>query len=140
MRLISWNVNGIRAIHKKEKILPFILKEKPDILGIQEIKCSDEHIPLEIRNIKGYFSYFAPSKVKKGYSGVAVYTKIKPERVVYGLGIKKFDDEGRLLELHFQDFIFFNVYFPNGGGGPERLAYKLEFYDLFLSHIERLKK
>ncbi|MEK7582086.1 MAG: exodeoxyribonuclease III [Patescibacteria group bacterium] len=140
MYLVSWNINGIRAVHKKNKILPLFISENPDILAFQEIKAEFNQIPEEIKDIKGYFSYFAPSKVKKGYSGVAVYTKIKPDKVEYGIGIRKFDDEGRVLELHFKDFIFFNIYFPNGGGGPERLAYKLEFYDAFLSHIEKLKK
>ncbi|OGZ03984.1 MAG: exodeoxyribonuclease III [Candidatus Lloydbacteria bacterium RIFCSPHIGHO2_01_FULL_41_20] len=139
MRLISWNVNGIRAVHKKGA-LDIFLKQKADIFCFQEIKADETQIPEETRNISGYFSYFASSKVKKGYSGVAVYTKEEPEKVIYGLGVKKFDDEGRLLELHFKDFIFFNVYFPNGGGGSERLAYKLEFYDAFLTHIEKIRK
>ncbi|MEK7558456.1 MAG: exodeoxyribonuclease III [Patescibacteria group bacterium] len=139
MRLISWNVNGLRAVHKKGA-LDIFLKQKPDIFCFQETKAEVEQLPEEIKNVPGYFSYFASSKAKKGYSGVAVYTKIKPKNVEYGLGIKKFDDEGRLLALHFEDFILFNVYFPNGSGGPERLAYKLEFYDAFLSYIEKLKK
>jgi len=140
MRLISWNVNGLRAIHRKEAFLKFVAKEKPDILAIQETKADELQLPDEVRNMPGYFSYFASSKIKKGYSGVAVYTKEKPIEVIYGFGIKKFDDEGRLLELHFKDFIFFNIYFPNGGGGPHRIEYKLEFYDFFLAHIEKLKK
>ena len=80
------------------------------------------------------------SKIKKGYSGVAVYTKVKPEKVEYGIGVEEFDTEGRLLAVYFKDFVLFNVYFPNGGGGPERLDYKLRFYDAFLKHIEKIEK
>lgn len=138
MRLISWNVNGLRALHKKGAFA-FFLKEKPDIFAIQETKADEAQCHEETRIVPDYHVYFASSKVKKGYSGVAVYSKIKPNEVKLGMGIKKFDDEGRLLELHYDDFIFFNVYFPNGGG-PERLAYKLEFYDAFLAHIEKLRK
>ena len=139
MKIISWNVNGIRAVHKKGAFGDF-LKQKADIFCIQETKAEESQLVDEIKNISGYFSYFSSSKIKKGYSGVAVYTKIKPEKVEYGIGIKKFDDEGRLLALHFKDFVLFNVYFPNGGQGPHRIEYKLEFYDEFLSFIEKLKK
>lgn len=139
MRLISWNVNGIRALHKKGAF-GFFLNERPDIFAIQETKADELQCHEETRIVPDYHVYFASSKVKKGYSGVAIYTKIKPNEVHYGMGIPKFDDEGRLLELHFDDFIFFNVYFPNGGGGPARLAYKLEFYDAFLAHAEKLRK
>jgi exodeoxyribonuclease III len=139
MRLISWNVNGIRALHKKGAF-DFFLKEKPDVFVLQETKAESSQCPPEVQNVPGYHAYFASSKVKKGYSGVAVYSKLQPKEVKYGMGIKKFDDEGRLLEVHYDDFVLLNVYFPNGGGGPERLAYKLEFYDAFLAHIENLRK
>ncbi len=145
MKLISWNVNGIRAWYKKGA-LDEILKQNPDILCFQETKAHPEQLSPQILNIPGYYSYFDHSKIKKGYSGVAVYTKIKPDKIKYGMGIEKFDQEGRLLELHFKNFagkkdvVLFNVYFPNGGGGPERLSYKLEFYDTFLSYIEKLRK
>ena len=97
-------------------------------------------MPEEVRNPQGYFSYFDHSKLKKGYSGVAVFTKIEPEKVEYGMGIEEFDQEGRLLALFFKDFVLLNIYFPNGGGGPARLDYKLRFYDAFLNYIEKLRK
>jgi len=145
MELISWNVNGIRAWYKKD-VLGEILKQNPDILCLQETKAHPDQLPPELLNITGYNVYFDHSKTKKGYSGVAVYTKEKPDLIKYGMGIEKLDQEGRLLELHFKNFagkkdvVLFNIYFPNGGGGPERLSYKLEFYDHFLSHIEKLRK
>ncbi len=140
IRVISWNVNGLRAIHRKDGFLDFVKKENPDILCLQETKASEDQLPDELRPIAGYYAYFASSKVKKGYSGVAIYTKEKPAKIEYGLGIKKFDDEGRTLVAHFKDFVLLNVYFPNGGGGPDRLKYKLDFYDAFLEYIEKLRK
>lgn len=97
-------------------------------------------MPDEVRETPGYFSYFASSEVRKGYSGVATYSKTEPHTVEYGMGIKKFDQEGRLIAAYFDDFVLLNVYFPNGGGGPDRLKYKLDFYDAFLDHIETLRK
>ena len=139
-KIISWNVNGLRATHKNGYFLPFVEKEKPDILCLQETKADPEQLPAEVRNPNGYFSYFSNSKVKKGYSGVALYSKIKPKKVEYGMGIPKFDDEGRILIAYYKDFVLLNVYFPNGGGGPARLKYKLDFYDEFLKFIDKLKK
>jgi exodeoxyribonuclease-3 len=140
MKIISWNVNGLRAVHRKELFLPFIKKEKPDILCLQETKAEEVQLPEEIKNIPGYFGYFSHSKGRKGYSGVGIYTKIEPEQIEEGMGIKKFDDEGRLLTLYFKNFVLLNVYFPNGGGESHRLKYKLDFYEEFLKHIEKLKK
>jgi len=140
MKLISWNVNGLRAIHRKDGFLDFMKKNKPDMLGLQETKASEEQLPDELRAIPGYHAYFASSKVKKGYSGVALYTKEEPLKVEFGLGIKKFDDEGRTIIAQYKDFVLLNVYFPNGGGGPHRLKYKLDFYDAFLAYIEKLRK
>jgi exodeoxyribonuclease-3 len=139
MRLLSWNVNGLRAVHRNGYFKDF-LKEKPDIFCLQETKASPLQLPDEVLHISGYHAYFASSRVRKGYSGVATYSSIEPKDVAYGMEIEKFDREGRLLTLHFRDFILFNVYFPNGGGGPHRLKYKLDFYDAFLEHIERLRK
>jgi len=140
IKIISWNVNGLRAVHRKDGFLGFIKKQNPDILCLQETKASPEQLPDEIHNIPGYYSYFAVSKVKKGYSGVVIYTKEKPQKVEYGVGIKKFDEEGRTLVAYYKNFILLNVYFPNGGGGPDRLKYKLDFYDAFLKFIEKLRK
>ncbi|MGB2580678.1 MAG: exodeoxyribonuclease III [Minisyncoccia bacterium] len=139
MKLISWNVNGLRAIHKKGNFAD-ILKKDADILCLQETKVEAEQLPDEVRAPKGYFAYFSHSKMRKGYSGVAVYSKIRPEKVEEGMGLKDMDKEGRLLVLYYQDFVLLNCYFPNGGGGPERLKYKLDFYDAFLGFTERLRK
>lgn len=140
MKLASWNVNGLRAIHKKGNFTE-IIKKNFDILCLQETKVEAEQLPEEVRAPKGYFSYFSHSKRRKGYSGVAVYTKIKPEKVEEGMDIKDIDDEeGRLLVLYYKDFVLLNCYFPNGGGGPARLKYKLEFYEAFLRFTEKLHR
>ena len=138
MKIISWNVNGLRSIGRNG-FWKDILKQDPDILCLQETKAEAEQLPDEVRNPTGYHAYFASSKLRKGYSGVAMYTKEEPEKVEYGMGIKKFDDEGRTLVLYFKEFVLLNVYFPNGGGGPHRLEYKLEFYDVFLKFIDALQ-
>lgn len=139
MKIISWNVNGLRAIHNKG-YFEGILKENPDILCLQETKAEAEQLSEIVRNPAGYFSYFNHSKKRKGYSGVAVYTKQKPDKVEEGMGVETMDQEGRLLVAYYPEFVILNCYFPNGGGGPERLAYKLEFYDHFLKFIEKLHK
>lgn len=138
MRIISWNVNGLRAVAKRGDF-NWVNKEKPDILCLQEVKAEADQLPAEIRDAPGYFSYFSHSKGRKGYSGVAMYTKIKPEKIEYGMGVDKYDQEGRMIVAYYKDFVLLNVYFPNGGGGPERLQYKLEFYDEFLKFINKIK-
>ena len=135
---MTWNVNGLRAVHRNGYWTEF-LRTKPDIFCLQETKAEAEQLPAEVREAPGYHAYFASSKLRKGYSGVAIYSKEKPIKVEYGMGIKKFDDEGRTLVAHYADFVLLNVYFPNGGGGPERLKYKLEFYDAFLEYIDVLR-
>ncbi len=139
MRLVSWNVNGLRAITKKG-FVEWFHETQPDILGLQEIKSEPSQLSEEVRAPVGYHAYFSPSRTRKGYSGVALYSKRPPLKVEYGIGIERFDSEGRIIIGHFEDFVLLNVYFPNGGGGPERLRYKFEFYDAFLEYIERLRK
>jgi exodeoxyribonuclease-3 len=138
MKIISWNVNGLRANVKKGGF-DWFLNESPDIYCLQETKAEPEQLEEGIRNPAGYHSYFDHSKGRKGYSGVAVYSKAEPEKVEYGLGIEKYDQEGRFLALFFKGFVLLNIYFPNGGGGPDRLKFKLEFYDEFLSYINKLR-
>jgi exodeoxyribonuclease-3 len=141
MKITSWNVNGLRALHRQGYWDKF-LKMSPDIFCFQETKAEPGQLAPEVQNPEGYFSYFSSSETKKGYSGVATYTKEKPKKVEYGIGIKEFDQEGRILITHFDKFVLFNVYFPNGGRGSEgpRIQYKLDFYDAFLKYIEKLKK
>ncbi len=139
MHIISWNVNGLRALHNKGK-WQTILAESPDILCLQETKAHPEQLPEEARNPVGYHSYFDHAKAKMGYSGVAIFTKVKPEKIVEGLGVPEFDQEGRLLTAYFKDFVLINGYFPNGGGPAERLKYKLGFFAEFLKFVEKIRK
>jgi len=123
--------------------------KRQDIYCIQEVKAEAGQLEDGVCNPPGYFSYFDHSKGRKGYSGVAVYTKIKPEKVEYGMNQPEFDQEGRFLALFFNEgslgkgfpkIALLNIYFPNGGGGPERLKFKLKYYDIFLDYIDDLKK
>lgn len=140
MKIISWNTNGLRATVKQGFFTPLFAFNNPDIVCFQETKCEKEQLDDSTQNLKGYHSYFSHSKNKKGYSGVAIYSKEIPEKVEYGIGIKEFDDEGRIVIAYYKDFVLINCYFPNGGGGPVRLQYKLEFYDAFLIFINKLKE
>lgn len=149
MRIISWNTNGLRATIKQGYFNPLFDNYQPDIVCFQETKCEKEQLPEEIlrpsfakatTGEEGYHSYFSSSKGKKGYSGVAIYSKEEPNKVEYGIGIPKFDDEGRILIAYYKKFILINCYFPNGGGGEERLKYKLDFYDAFLKFINKMRK
>ncbi|MDR2191363.1 MAG: exodeoxyribonuclease III [Endomicrobium sp.] len=137
MKIVSWNVNGIRSAYKKG-FADWLVKCGADIVCIQESKAQKEQFPKELAEIKGYNFYCVCAK-KKGYSGVAVWSKIKPEAVYYGIENEIFDEEGRVLRLDFKDFVLFNVYFPNGGASPERLKYKLNFYDYFLEYLKKIK-
>lgn len=139
LRILSWNVNGIRAIQKKG-FVDWTLKENPDILCLQETKAHPDQLTDDLLNINDYKSFFSASTVKKGYSGVAVYTKSNPIKVEYGFGIPRFDDEGRILVLDYKDFVLINIYFPNGKMSPERLQYKMDFYEAFLDYANRLVK
>ncbi len=139
MKIVSWNVNGLRALHKKGAF-SVIFESDPDILCLQEVKAEAEQLPDEVRNVPGFYSYFDHSKGRKGYSGVALYTKIKPEKVEYVMGNDLLDREGRLIAAYYKDFVLINVYFPNGGGGPERLKFKLDFYDAFLAYVKKITK
>jgi len=139
MKIISWNVNGIRALYKKGD-WQWLLDESPDIFCLQETKAEPGQLPEEVRNPSGYHSFFDFSKDKKGYSGVAIFSKKEPHKVEYVMGVDVLDREGRLVSAFFNDFVLLNVYFPNGGSGPARLAYKLNFYKEFLKYINTLRK
>lgn len=139
MKILCWNVNGIRAIHKKG-FTEWMKEANPDILCLNETKASPEQLPDELLNIPGYTSYFSSSTVKKGYSGVAIYTKEKPLKVSHGYGDPRFDDEGRIIIAEYKNFTLINNYYPNGKASPERLKYKLDFYEAFLDYANALKK
>jgi exodeoxyribonuclease-3 len=137
-RILSWNVNGIRAVWKKG-FLDWITKDNPDILCLQETKAQEDQLGEEILKCNNYKSYFF-SAVKKGYSGVAVYTREEPLSVRSGFENTIFDSEGRVLEVEYNDFVLFNVYFPNGGRGPERVKYKLDFYEALFNRAQVARK
>jgi exodeoxyribonuclease III len=138
MKLISWNVNGIRACAKKG-FIEWINEEKPDVLGLQETKAHEEQLDESITKIGNYSSDWFSAE-KKGYSSVAIYSNIEPIKVVKGLGVPKFDNEGRVIRHDYKDFTFFTIYFPNGERNEERLQYKLDFYEACLKHFEDLRK
>lgn len=138
MRLISWNVNGIRAISKKG-FLEWFVRESPDILCLQETKCHPDQLTDQLLNIEPYHSFWSAAE-RKGYSGVVIYTRQKPQEVIEGLGVEKFDHEGRTLIAVYDDFILYNIYYPNGGSGNKRVPFKISFYDAFLKHVNKHKK
>jgi exodeoxyribonuclease-3 len=133
------NVNGIRAFHKKGAFAELV-SLNADIIGIQETKAVEDQLSGELTSPSGYHAYFDSATERKGYSGVAVYTKVEPEKVVRGLGITEMDHEGRLLQLHFKDFIFVTCYFPNGGRDEEHFQFKLRYYKEFLKLMKQLEK
>jgi exodeoxyribonuclease-3 len=137
LRLLSRNVNGLRAIHKKG-FYGWLIKDMPDVLCLQETKVQDDQIPPQLKSIPGYFSYFN-SGDRKGYGGVGLYSRKEPESVKFTLEIEGFDDEHRAIAADYGDFLLFNVYFPNGKASRERLDYKLRFYDIFLDYIDKIK-
>ncbi len=135
IKLVSWNVNGLRAVWKKGFMESF-RKMDADIVALQETKIQESQITGEMRNIPEYESHWSCAAEKKGYSGVGVYTRIPPKSVRRGIGVPAFDNEGRILELDFGEFLFYNVYFPNGQMSEERLQYKLDFYQAFFDHVD----
>jgi exodeoxyribonuclease-3 len=130
-------VNGIRAIDKKG-FFNWFQKQNPDILCLQEIKATPDQIPPHLKNTPNYYISFNSAE-RKGYSGVATYSKQKPVSIKNGFGIERFDKEGRINIHEFPDFTLFNIYYPNGKKNDERLNYKLDFYDTFLSYADNLK-
>jgi len=138
MKILSWNVNGIRAAYKKG-LLEWIREQAPDMLCLQETKAAEDQIPAGLREIEGYRSYFSVAD-RKGYSGVALFTRAEPRRVEITFGRKKIAHEGRILAATYDDFVLFNIYFPNGKSSDERLRYKMQFYDAFLEHADQRRK
>ena len=138
IRILSWNVNGIRAVYKKG-FMDWFTEEQPDILCIQETKAREEQLPDDLLNVPGYKSYFCWGE-RKGYSGVATFSREEPANIAYSTGTDSLDDEGRILITRHGDIMLFNVYFPNGKKDKERLQYKLDFYDRFLDYLEPMRK
>lgn len=137
MKIISWNVNGLRAV-TRNGFTEIVKQLQPDILCLQETKLQQEQVPEEVQQLADFHQHWHFAE-RKGYSGVATFSKIKPKEVVTGIGIEKFDREGRVLTSYYEDFILFNIYFPNGQRDHGRVEYKLEFYAELLNIINRLR-
>ncbi len=152
MKIVTWNVNGYRSITgqnpkkkydkviKKNFLFEYIDKTNPDIVCLQETKAAVEQINEDLRQPEGYHSNYYSSKKKKGYSGVATFSKEEPKEVNNELGEERFDVEGRFIETRFNDFILLNIYFPKGYADSERLDFKLDFYDYVMDYLSDLKK
>jgi len=138
MKIVSWNVNGLRAVYKKG-FLKWFRKADADIVCLQEIKANEDQIDKSLINPKGYYSYFNSAK-RKGYSGVLVYTKKKPISVKRRLEMKRFDREGRILEMKCKDFTLINLYLPHGGREKENLPYKLKVYRKLVKKVKNKRK
>lgn len=134
-KYISWNVNGLRAVIKKG-FLEYIKEEKPDIIGLQEIKLSEGQLDLEIPGYNMYYNYAE----RKGYSGTAIFTKEKPINVTYGIGIEEHDNEGRVITAEFSEYYFVTVYTPNSKDKLLRLDYRMIWEDEFLKYLKNLEK
>ena len=138
-RLFSWNVNGIRSCARKG-FVEWLDRERPDILGLQETRALPEQLEDAVRQPEGFDVHYHPAE-RKGYSGVALYTRVEPKSVVLGgLGDPSFDDEGRLIIADYGDFLFYTGYFPNGGNDLSRVPYKLEFSEAVLQHAEARRR
>ena len=138
IKVLCWNVNGIRAA-RRSGFLEWLDKKSPDVLCIQETKAHPEQLDKELREPAGYHTYWNYPE-RKGYSGVATFSKEEPIKVQNGFGFPEFDMEGRVIISEHPGFTLFNVYFPNGKKNEERLSYKLRFYDAFLDFIEPLRQ
>lgn len=137
MRLLSWNVNGIRALEKRG-FLEWLHQVAPDALCLQETKAHPDQLSPALRSPDGYHVYWNHPE-RKGYSGVALFSRKEPLEVQSGFGVEQFDTEGRVLAARYPGFLLLNVYFPNGKMSEERLRYKLQFYDAFLDNLVSLR-
>lgn len=137
MRIVSWNVNGIRAVAGKG-FADSVKAMDADIIGIQETKAQIDQLGPGITQLDGYKSWFYSAE-RKGYSGTALYSRIEPLDVSFGLGTDEFDHEGRTICADFGKFVLFNIYFPNGGRGDDYVKFKLRFYDCFLDRVRDLE-
>ncbi len=133
LKLFAWNVNGIRAVEKKG-FLDWLLRTQGDIVAVQETKASPAQLSEALLRPIGYYADWSSAE-KKGYSGVGTYSKTKPLAVKIGLDDERFDSDGRILISDFDRFVLFNIYFPNGGRGPEWVKHKLDFYKRFLEVV-----
>ena len=135
LRLLSWNVNGIRACVRKG-FLDWLARDRADIVCLQEVKATRAQAPEALRDYSGYHVEWNPAR-RPGYSGVATFSRVRPDAVRTTFGSSRFDDEGRVLVTEHPGFTLYNVYFPNGKQGQERLRYKLDFCEALFRHLER---
>ncbi len=139
MKIISYNVNGIRAAIRKG-FLSWLAQESPDMICLQEVKASPDQINLTDFTQLGYHVYWMEATLRKGYSGVAILTKHRPEQVVYGCGMEVYDREGRVIRTDFKDFSLMSVYMPSGTTGDERQGFKMQWLSDFYQYIDHLKQ
>jgi exodeoxyribonuclease III len=138
MRIITYNVNGLRAAMNKG-LVEWVKNTSPDVLCLQEIKASPEQIDLTGFEALGYYHYWYPAQ-KKGYSGVAIFTKEKPKSVAIGCGIKEYDDEGRVLRIDLETISVMSVYHPSGSSGEARQDFKMKWLGDFSNYVSGLKE
>jgi exodeoxyribonuclease-3 len=139
MKVVSWNVNGLRAVHNKGVLLPLFAEHQPDVLLLQETKALYEQLPGPVQDVDGYQLRVHGAK-RKGYSGVAVYTREEPDEWFEGLGDPEFDDEGRVLGVRFDDVVVFSAYFPNSQAEGKRIQYRLAFGEAMCKFLTKLSK
>lgn len=138
MKIITYNVNGIRSAIDKGFLI-WLKAANPDVLCLQEVKANQDQVDLSVFEELGYKSYWFSAQ-KKGYSGVAIFTKIQPKHVEFGCGIEKYDFEGRAIRIDFEDVSVLNVYMPSGSSGEERQLFKYGWMDDFYLYTENLIK
>lgn len=141
MRIVSWNVNGIRACARRG-FLDALGASRADVLGLQEVRAFPAQLDPGLRSPRGWHAYFAPAR-RPGYSGVALYCRNRPSRINIGLGQERFDDEGRYIEAHFGRMVVASAYFPKGSGrlrDNSRVPYKLDFYRAVFDRVEKLRR
>lgn len=138
LTLLSWNVNGARAVYTKG-FLDWLAEARPDILCLQETRAEEAQVPPALAQPEGYRGFWNASRAKKGYSGTALLTRLEPEEVSFGLGVEEFDQEGRTIIARYPTFTLINGYFPNGGRDHGRVPFKLAFYEAFLARCEALR-
>ena len=136
--LLSWNVNGARAVYKKG-FVDWLTRSRPDILCLQETRAEEKELPDDMARPTGYRGFWNSSVRKRGYSGTALLTRLEPLSVQLGLGIDEFDQEGRTIIARYPTFTLINCYFPNGSRDLSRVPFKLAFYDAFLDKCQELR-
>lgn len=138
LRCVSWNVNGLRAAHKKG-FAEWCAADAPDVLLLQEVKAREEDVPQKLVHLDGYVHRFHPAQ-KRGYSGIAVYARREPDEWIVGVGEDEYDCEGRMLSARFGDLVVGSVYFPNSQQEGKRLDYRLGFNDAFQRRLDGWRK